>query len=59
MCPATVSPAVPAFKGCDRSGLSSMPQTAFASPKSNSFTLPSGVTLTLAGFKSRWTMPFP
>ena len=29
-----------------------------ARPKSRILTRPSGVTLTLAGFKSRWTMPF-
>ena len=31
---------------------------AFASPKSSTFTTPSGVTLMLAGFRSRWMMPF-
>ena len=31
---------------------------SFASPKSSTFTMPSGVTLMLAGFRSRWTMPF-
>ena len=31
---------------------------ALASPKSSSFTVPSGVTLMLAGLRSRWTMPF-
>ena len=30
---------------------------AFASPKSRIFTLPSGVTWRLAGFRSRWTTP--
>jgi hypothetical protein len=30
--------------------------TAFASPKSSTFTTPSGVTLTFAGFRSRWMM---
>jgi hypothetical protein len=30
----------------------------FASPKSSTLTTPSGVTLMLAGFRSRWTMPF-
>ena len=33
------------------------PTTAFARPKSRTFTLPSGVSLTLAGLRSRWTMP--
>ncbi len=30
---------------------------ALASPKSSTFTLPSGVSFTFAGFRSRWTMP--
>ena len=30
---------------------------AFASPKSNSFSTPSGVTFTFAGFRSRWITP--
>ena len=30
---------------------------AFASPKSSTFTVPSGRTLMFAGFRSRWTMP--
>ena len=30
---------------------------ALARPKSSTFTEPSGVTLILAGFKSRWMMP--
>ena len=31
--------------------------TAFARPKSSTFTVPSGRTLMFAGFRSRWTMP--
>ena len=31
--------------------------TAFASPKSSTFTVPSGRHLMFAGFRSRWTMP--
>ena len=31
---------------------------SFARPKSSTFTRPSLVTMTLAGFRSRWTMPF-
>ena len=31
---------------------------AFASPKSSTFTTPSGVIMTLVGFRSRWMMPF-
>ncbi len=34
------------------------PDHALARPKSRTFTFPSGVTLTLAGLRSRWTMPF-
>ena len=30
---------------------------AFARPKSRSFTVPSGVTFTFAGFRSRWRIP--
>ena len=30
---------------------------AFARPKSNTFTTPSGRSFTFAGFKSRWMMP--
>ena len=33
------------------------PAHALARPKSSTFTLPSGVSLTFAGFRSRWTMP--
>src|ERR1017187_6103056 len=33
------------------------PSKAFARPKSSSLTRPSSVTLTLAGLRSRWTMP--
>ena len=34
------------------------PVASFASPKSSTFTRPSGVIMTFAGFRSRWTMPF-
>ena len=36
-----------------RFALASSPARAFARPKSSTFTLPSGVTLTLAGLRSR------
>ena len=36
----------------------SFPLQALARPKSRTFTLPSGVSLTFAGLRSRWTMPF-
>jgi hypothetical protein len=35
----------------------SSPLQALARPKSRTFTFSSGVSFTLAGFKSRWTMP--
>jgi hypothetical protein len=30
-----------------------------AKPKSSTFTRPAGVIMMLAGFRSRWVMPFP
>jgi hypothetical protein len=36
---------------------SGAPVMIFARPKSSSFTCPSAVTITLAGFTSRWTIP--
>ena len=42
---------------CVRSGRG-VARAAFARPKSSTFTMPSGVILMLAGFRSRWTMPF-
>ena len=41
-----------------RSGVAPSPAAAFASPKSSTFTTPSGVILMFAGFRSRWTIPF-
>ena len=38
--------------------LASSGASALARPKSSTFTAPSGVIFTLAGFRSRWTMPF-
>ena len=44
---------------CDKSVYRQAPSPkAFANPKSRTLTLPSGVTLMLAGFRSRWMMPF-
>src|SRR5262249_7921501 len=34
------------------------PDSALAKPKSSTFTRPSGVSLMLAGLRSRWTTPF-
>jgi len=45
---------------CERSGeepAAASASKAFARPKSSTFTLPSGVSLTFAGLRSRWTMP--
>jgi len=39
------------------SSLASSLDTSFAKPKSSTFTTPSLLTTTFAGFKSRWTMP--
>ena len=36
---------------------SSCASRSLARPKSSTFTRPSGVTMTLAGFRSRWVMP--
>ena len=38
-------------------GASASPATAFARPKSRTFTVPSVVILMFAGFRSRWTIP--
>ena len=44
---------------CDRSAEDAPgPSQALARPKSRTLTLPSGVSLMLPGFRSRWTMPF-
>jgi hypothetical protein len=39
------------------SGVDVTASVAFASPKSSTFTDPSGRTLILAGFRSRWMIP--
>ena len=39
------------------SGVTVAECTSFARPKSRSFGRPDGVTMTLCGFRSRWTMP--
>ena len=43
---------------CVASGEDRSTVIAFARPKSRTLTLPSGRSLTLAGFRSRWTIPF-
>ena len=55
--PSSVSIAVTVWAR-DRSVPASPRPTAFARPKSRTLTLPSGVTLMLAGFRSRWMTPF-
>ena len=50
-------PALVAIGTSVRSGVTPSPPTALASPKSRTFTTPSGVILMLAGLRSRWTMP--
>ena len=66
--PATCTPrfpeSLPAFVAAmlnvgefDRVAPSAASRNAFASPKSSTFTLPSGVILMLAGFRSRWMIP--
>ena len=42
----------------DPSASAASPSNAFARPKSSTLTAPSGVTLILAGFRSRWMIPF-
>ena len=44
--------------GRRRSSSASPTSAAVASPKSSTFTMPSGVILMFAGLRSRWTMPF-
>ena len=43
---------------CVASGEDRSAVIAFARPKSRTLTLPSGRSFTLAGFRSRWTIPF-
>ena len=42
---------------CDAFGAPATGSSALASPKSSTLTVPSGRSLMLAGFRSRWTMP--
>ena len=42
----------------DRSLCPGSTSNAFAKPKSRTFTIPSGVIFTFAGFRSRWMIPF-
>ena len=41
---------------CEAAAVS--PAQALARPKSSTFTFPFGVSFTLAGLRSRWTIPF-
>ena len=52
------SPGVVIVGDCDTSGdAPPAGSSAFARPKSSTFTVPSGRTLMFAGFRSRWMMP--
>ena len=57
----TVPTAIPAPSGCDHGhalrGSVVAGADSFAIPKSMTFTRPSAVIMTLAGFRSRWTIP--
>ena len=54
----TMSPAcVPTVVPAGVSAGSAKGVVAFATPKSSTLTRPSGVSLMLAGFRSRWTIP--
>ena len=55
--PKTAPCEVPVIVGADPAAVGSEPR-ALAMPKSSTFTAPSGVTLILEGFRSRWTMPW-
>ena len=57
MTPSRVPPTV-TVGDCVGSRRRSRAIVAFARPKSSTLTTPSGVILMLAGFRSRWTMPF-
>ncbi len=61
---AAVPRMIPAFEAMpinvgefDKTGDACSCSIAFANPKSRTFTLPSEVIFTFAGFKSRWTIP--
>src|SRR5438874_5597702 len=54
--PSRVSPTVIVGDAVAPSG--AVRASSFANPKSSTLTTPSGVILMLAGFRSRWMMPF-
>ncbi len=51
--PAFVAAMLTIFGECDNAGFDELVSYAFARPKSRTFTLPSFVSMTLPGFKSR------
>ena len=55
--PACVIAGVVIVGDCDMVGDAADGSIAFASPKSSTFTVPSGRTLMFAGFRSRWMIP--
>jgi hypothetical protein len=55
-CVASASVTVGKFAGVPADAVAG--SAIFANPKSSTFTASSGLTLILAGFRSRWTMPF-
>ena len=57
--PTSVAPMVSVgeFSGLSEAEVSLRFVNAFARPKSSSLTTPSGVTMMLAGFRSRWMIP--
>ncbi len=59
MTPASVPPTLVTVGDRERSGaeLPAAPSKPFARPKSSTLTLPSGVTFTLPGLRSRWMTP--
>ena len=55
--PACVIAGVVMVGDCETFGDEAVGSIAFANPKSNTFTVPSGRTLMFAGFRSRWMIP--
>jgi hypothetical protein len=55
--PACVIAGVVRVGDCDTFAALPTGSTAFASPKSSTFTVPSVLTLMFAGFRSRWMIP--
>ena len=58
MMPASVGAGLSAVDGSDRMLGTPVGSSDLASPKSSTFTVPSGRSLMFAGLRSRWMMPF-